>query len=434
MKEKNIKINDFEVQFLIEEQTWRLSLAKSQTKVRDVSQLALIKESSDYFVPVNIEDDNDMFTFIFTVQPRAKTWKNIVTLNRNDKLRLLLNVARFRSCLKTRMSFFLHPNNLIFDDNLIPKIVYRGIREYVPPYEIDQETFLLQYKCLIIALFSKKFTFDELYAGSIKHVKESDFEKKIASFDAIDPLLAYLEREYVKEQKETEKTMFHVPKKRFDLFKRLAISMLVLSILLAIPLVYFSIVKAPYQEDLLEAHRDFLASDYGKVITDLNAIDPEKLPDPAKYILAYSYVMTEKLSEDQKTAIMNNISLKSDRNYLLYWIYNGRGNFEKTTDLAKYIDDPQLIMYAIIKQIEQAKNDPNLSGSERDDHVRSLHNELNEYRNEYGLEEDDDLGFPDQESVPANTDENVQNQEESASTEKDEKESDDAPKPKKDSK
>lgn len=428
MKEKNIKIHDFELQFLIEEDTWRLSLTKSQTRVREVSQLTLIKEPSDYFVPVKIEDDNDAFTFVYSIPSRAKTWKDIVKLNRNDKLRLLLNVARFQACLNTRMSFFLHPNNLIFDDNLIPKLVYRGIRDYVPPYEMSEETFLLQYKCLSIALFSKKFTFDELYAGSIKHIKDSDFEKKLASFDENESLVAYLEKEYVKEQKETEETMSLVPKKRFVLFKRLAISMLVLSVLLAIPLVYFSLVKAPYQEDLLEAHRDFLASDYGKVITDLNEIDPEKLPDPAKYILAYSYVMTEKLSEDQKTAIMNNISLKSDRNYLLYWIYNGRGNFEKTVDLAKYIDDPQLIMYAIIKQIEQAKNDPNLSGSERDEHVRSLHNELNDYRNEYGLEEDDELGFPDQEAVPANTDKDEQEHRKTDDTNKNKKKSDETPK------
>lgn len=408
MKENKITIDDLELQFEIEKQAWRMSLAKSQTKVSEVSQLALIKEPSEYFVPVDIQDDGDAFRFLFHIPYRGKRWEDIAALNRNDKLRLLLNIARFQACLETRTSFFLHPDNLVFDDNLMPKLVYRGIRHYVPPFEIDKEVFLLQYKCLAVALFSKKYTFDELYSGSLKQAKDSEFERKIGAAESLEQFIEYLDSEYAREQAQTEKTMVLVPKKRFALFKRMAVSLLVLSVLLAIPLVYFSIVKTPYQESLLEAHRHFLAADYGQVIEELKDIDPEKLPEQAKYILAYAYVKTEKLSEDQKTAIMNNISLKSDQSYLLYWIYNGRGNFEKTLDLAKYIDDPQLIMYAIIKQIEQAKNDPNLSGSERDEFVRSLQKELNEYRSEYGLDEDDEIQFPNQEAVPANTGENKQ--------------------------
>ena len=52
---------------------------------------------------------------------------------------------------------------------------------------------------------------------------------------------------------------------------------------------------------------------------------------------------------------MKNISLKSDEKYLLYWMYNGKGNFDKSLDLAKTLDDPQLIMYYLVKQIESLK-------------------------------------------------------------------------------
>lgn len=37
---------------------------------------------------------------------------------------------------------------------------------------------------------------------------------------------------------------------------------------------------------------------------------------------------------------MKNISLKSDEKYLLYWMYNGKGDFDKSLDLAKTLDDP----------------------------------------------------------------------------------------------
>ncbi len=400
MKDKKITIDSTDYEFHLKENEWQLTLVKSQTKLKDNRQLALLKEPSDYFMPVKIEESSDAFLFSFSISPHAQTWDDIQKLNQNDKLRLLLNISRFKKTLDTRITFFLHPNNIVFDDNLVPKIVYRGIRNLLPPFELDVDAFFIQYKCLVVALFSKNYSFDELYSGSIQHVKDTEFESKIANCESLQELEEILEESYRKEQAEVEKSMVFVPKKRFRFFKRMAISTLIVSVLLAIPLVYFSFVKAPYEEKLLEAHRDFLAADYGKVITDLHGIDAKKLPDPAKYVLAYSYVKTEKLSEDQKTAIMNNISLKSDRNYLLYWIYNGRGDFEESMDLAKYIDDPQLIIYSLIKQTEQAKNDPNLSGSEREEHVRSLQEELSEYQAEYGLDADED-GMPGLETAPA---------------------------------
>src|SRR5690625_3783861 len=82
---------------------------------------------------------------------------------------------------------------------------------------------------------------------------------------------------------------------------------------------------------------------------------------------------------------MKNISLRSDERYLLYWIYNGIGDFDRTIDLAKYMDDPQLIMYALIKKTEQVKNDPELSGAERDDEVGKLRDELEKYAEEYDI-------------------------------------------------
>src|SRR5699024_7341833 len=76
--------------------------------------------------------------------------------------------------------------------------------------------------------------------------------------------------------------------------------------------------------------------------------------------------------------------------YLLYWIYDGRGEFGDALDTAKYLDDPQLIMYGLIQKIEATKNDPDLDGEERDEEIKSLKDELKDYREEYNLEEDED--------------------------------------------
>lgn len=386
MNEISIQWESITYKFLILNNSWQLNLPKSQTRVKDVRQLALINNDSDLFVPAMVEEGDDTFTFSFEVDPRTNTWEDVQKLNRKDKLRLLCNLARFKKILTTRMTFFLHPNNLIFDDNLLPSIVFRGIRELIPPYELNEEKLLLQYKCLIVALFSKKYSFDELYSGSLKNAKDTPFERQVGELDDFASLMKFLEDQYTKEKIELEKTMVHVPAKRFRLFKQLTFFMIALAVILAVPLVYLSFVKTPFQEDLLEADRHFLSLDYGNVINDLENQTPEKLPDTSKYVLAYSFIKTEKLSDDQKEVILKNISIKSDPNYLLYWIYNGRGDFARTIDLAKYIDDPQLIMYGLIKQIEQAKNDPDLSGTEREKKVQKYQEQYNTYAEKYGLD------------------------------------------------
>ncbi|MGE6599712.1 type VII secretion protein EssB [Bacillus proteolyticus] len=391
MTERTIQLDSMQYLFETTEHIRTLKLSKSQTRVKDMRQLELITEKSNFFVPATVEDHEDMFTFEFNVKGYTKQWEDVHKLGKNDKLRLLLNVARFQECLQTRKTFFLHPDNLVFDDNYMPYLVYRGIRDIVPPYRLDDEKFLRQYKCLVVAIFSKKYSFDELYCGSLNNAKDTAFERNVVEVGTFDDLVKLLNDHYRREQTTTEKNMQLVPKKRFRLFKRLSILMIVASIVLAVPLGYFSFVKMPYQNKLLEADKNFLATDYDKVISTLKEQDPEKLPDASKYVLASSYVKAEKLTDDQKAAIMKNVSLKSDKNYLLYWIYNGRGDFSKSLDLAKYIDDPQLIMYGLIKQIEQVKNDPKLTGSAREEKVQKYQKQLEDYQKKYNTNSSDDL-------------------------------------------
>ena len=386
MKEKTIHMESVTYQFSINEDQWQLKLPKSQTRVKDIRQMSLINSESGLFVPSSVKEEDDLFCFSFTVDPKARTWNDILKLDRKDKLRLLCNLARYKNCLPTRMTFFLHPDNLIVDDNLIPSIVYRGIRDLVPPYHLDEKSFTLQYKCLTIALFSKKYSYDELIAGSLQQAKDTEFERQVIELEDSKSLIQLLNRKYAEEKLAAEKTMQVVPKKKFRLYKRLTFSMIALAVVLAVPLAYFGLVKIPFQSHLLEADRSFLATDYNNVINHLEDQEPEDLPDSSKYVLAYSYIKSERLSDKQKEAILNNISIKSDPNYLLYWIYNGRGDFNQSIDLAKYIDDPQLIMYGLIKQIEQVKNDPDLSGTEREKKVQDYQDQYETYAEKYGLD------------------------------------------------
>ena len=405
MEEKKIELQNLSLTFNIEGETRVVRLPKSQTQVKDSQQTRMLTAvSGESFVPLEVKEEGDAFEFSFEVDRKLTTWSQLSQLHRHEQLRLLCNISRLVKHLHSRITFFLHPDNVVFDDNLQPRIIYRGIRNVIPPFEIEEEEFLKQLKCYSIALLSKKFSYDQLYNGSIHHAKETEFERQVKSKENLQELIEYLEKSYQAEQNKAKKTMQLLPTKRFTLYKRLAISFIIASVLLAAPLIYLGIVNLPYQQSLLKAHEEYLISNYDGVITTLNGENAEKMPKSSKYILAHSYLLAEPLSENDKDVILNNLNLNSDSNYLLYWIYNGRGEFEEAMEKAKYLDDPQLIMYGLIKQIEAAKNNPKLSGSERDEMVSNLYQELSKYQDDYQLdgEEPADVNFEETEPDTSN--------------------------------
>ncbi len=429
MQDKTIEIEDVTLHFKKDENNWLLTMPKSQTNVRDMKQMNLLKEVSDYFAPLQIEEKEDAYLFNFSVEAHWKNWENIRKLPTNEKLRLLNNTAKLERFLSTRITFSLHPDLIVFDENLMPIITYRGMRNLVPPLKIDEAVFLKQFKCMIIALFSKKYTFDQLYNGSLRNVEETEFQRQIRDMEDLAQLKEFLRESYIKEQQKTEQTMSIVPLKRFRLFKQLAIIMIVVSVLLAAPLAYYGFVKSPYQDNLLEAHGQYLSDDYGDVISILRGEDPENLPFRTKYILAQSYINVERLPDRDKEVILRNVSLRSDTDYLLYWIYNGRGEFEEAMEKAKYIDDVQLIMHGLIQQIEEARNNPDLTGSERDERLQELQDELLSYQEDYELTDDEegteDIHEPGSAGVEIDNDSEDGEAEENSSNEDEENTDDD---------
>lgn len=386
MTEKVFEFNGETFNYEIEEDKWKLPVSKSQTKLTNMNQFKLITEKTDYTVPLEVSETADEFYLSFTISKDKKQWEDMKKLPRNEKLRAVNNLTKLFELIPTRVTTFIHPENLLFDENLIPQVIYRGIRNFVFPFELREAELLKQLKCLILSLFNEKFSFDELYNGALEKANATEFQRKVAKTEDINLLKKILLKNYQLEQEKSEKTMRLVPKRRFTLYKQLTIWLILLTIAFSIPLSYMIFIKTPYQNNLLKANREFLATDYVNVIKALQHEDIEKLPHQTKYILAYSFIKVEKLSAKQKDSIMKNVSLKSDSNYLKYWIQNGIGDFDESIDVAKYMDDPQLVMYGLIKKLEQIKNNPNLSGADRDEQAKEIQDELEKYNEAFELD------------------------------------------------
>lgn len=123
-----------------------------------------------------------------------------------EKIRAALNLAVFEKYVGSYYTFFLDPENLQFDVNLVPYIAYRGLKSGLPPAELTAENFLRQYKSIVIALFSKKQTFSSLYGGNLERAKESNFIKTIANAKSVKEITDYLEKRIPRNDcKETRK-------------------------------------------------------------------------------------------------------------------------------------------------------------------------------------------------------------------------------------
>src|SRR5699024_4257494 len=100
MKEKKIEFETLSLDPTIDKDNRQLTLAKSQTNVQDFRQIRLLTEvTDDSFVPIEVPDEGDTFAFHFTVDRTKKMWEDLKQLRRNEKLRLLCNVAQLKKYL-----------------------------------------------------------------------------------------------------------------------------------------------------------------------------------------------------------------------------------------------------------------------------------------------------------------------------------------------
>ena len=77
--------------------------------------------------------------------------------------------------------------------------------------------------------------------------------------------------------------------------------------------------------------------------------------------------------------VRNTITLESDPLYYQYWIHIGRGSAKEALDIARSIEDRDLIVFALLKYREEIKADERLSGDEKQQEIKEIQSEIDEY-------------------------------------------------------
>ena len=138
------------------------------------------------------------------------------------------------------------------------------------------------------------------------------------------------------------------------------------------------------EEQIADLRLAYINKDYSAVVSEVKDTDSKSFSQEDKYILAYSVIMTEPLTDEQRTEL-SSISTQSNADYLRYWILIGQAKIDDAIDIASYLDDPQLLMYGMTKKIDEIQRNPELSSEERTTQLESYKTKLEELKKQYRL-------------------------------------------------
>lgn len=180
-----------------------------------------------------------------------------------------------------------------------------------------------------------------------------------------------------------------VNKKSYTLFKWGSLVLLVATLILGFFVWNYALKEVPTQERIITAEANYIANDYSGVLSTLKEDTPENLPKSAQYVYAVSSIQLDNLSNEQKEMILNNISQKSNENTLLYWIYIGKGAFEKALDIAQNVGDNQFILHAYTKLYDATKLDTKMNGEKKQELLTKYEEAITKYMKLLGGATDD---------------------------------------------
>ncbi|HFI0037068.1 TPA: type VII secretion protein EssB [Streptococcus suis] len=378
MKEETFVFGGQEFVFLKGDKEWHLDVKRSDVATQELSDLLLLDLHHPQFLQQEMTVDEDTVHFTYHLDAFGQTFEDMKEKEVSEKLRLSLNVLELKQALKLPITFFVHPSSVFITKDGRAKLAYRAIPEKMVPQTLDATDLLKQLKSYILALFTEH-DFMDLYNGALDVVPVPEFLDTIRKAEDMDSLEGLLQGYFQDKLEEEKATLTRVSRSKHRLYRYATIWLSALAGLLVLPLIYLVFMHNPFKEKMLDADTAFIKVDYPGVISELERVEVSSLPYTQKYTLAYAYIQGFDLSNEQRSVILNNVTLKSDEQYLDYWIEIGRGNSQEALDLAKRLDDSDLILYALYQQMEQVRENTTLSGEERETSLDELKAEYQKY-------------------------------------------------------
>jgi type VII secretion protein EssB len=357
---------------------WTVALRRSLVRARDVAELDLLSHTDDRLLPCRVTADDDTVTLHLAPPDGVIGWDEVVRRPRADRLRALMNAGACAGLADRGYAVLLHPANIVVDRNLRPLLAYRGLAGAMPPRH-DPAHLLRQLQALTLSTMDPRASFTELLAGAMTLRRASGFERSVISATSTGELVDLLAGLHDRAVAAAASELVTVPRRSHAVAKHGAVWFGVAAVVAGALAVVSTFVTAPFQERMLEADRRFLSLDYDGVIETLRPVAADDLPQAQRYELAHAFLRGTNLSDAQRTAVENNLSLSADPDYLTYWVHTGRGELDEALDLAKGLDEVDLVLYALTLQQEQTRASSALDGTAREQALEELQAEYDKY-------------------------------------------------------
>lgn len=377
MKNIQLKIEANQIDLLaISDLEYQLSFTKSLSNIKTTSDILPLVVEQLVHVRTTYDIADDTVNLTYHLNKDDKSFDKLKHALRYKKLHVLKNMEYFFSLLEKGYTYILHPDNLVYNDNMIPRSIYVGYVKALEPLHQTEEQLLHQFKCLVFSTLDNTQEFEKLANGALEYTKKTTFLERVYSAATHEELFKFLDESFQKEYAQYHHRNIAVNKKQYSRMRIIAVVASVFGTI-AIALAFFALmVQIPFKDKMNESTTYFISSDFGNVIRTLYNEDTSNLPQAQKYMLAHSYILEEPMSPASRTSALNSISTNSDPRFLDFWIYMGRLEYEKALDIAKVLTDLNLEYHATFRAIEILKADATISGTEKETKIRDFTSKL----------------------------------------------------------
>lgn len=289
-------------------------------------------------------------------------------------------VKKVKNHSLTRLHLIVCPENISFDQSFTPYFLHYGVMESIPPYEQDSDRLWQELKACVAAAVDSNYSFEQ-YLKFNETLDISQVSRELLSAATYSELLTLIETN-MREVDNKNAALVSIPEKKWKLTRYIALGFLVLLVPALVYTAYSLFSLHPKQEAFVETNEYYLGNDYSEVVSTLSSYSIEEMPNVVKFQLASSYIVNESLTEDQKESVQNTLTLQSDPQYLEYWIHIGRGEAKEALDLARNLEDRDLIVFGLIKYQDQIKADTEMNSEEKQQELQKIDAEIKQFKEE----------------------------------------------------
>ncbi|MGG1684750.1 type VII secretion protein EssB [Pseudalkalibacillus sp. NRS-1564] len=354
---------------------------KEKIKFDELSEVHFLSEIHTG-IPKTIEMNEDEVSIQHKLSPSIIALPaKLKEMTESDRLTSAYQlVQKVKDHRYKRLNLIICPDNLVLDQGLTPHFLHFGVKESLPPYEEDPERILDETRATVAAMMNPEQSFEQYlhYSDTLTLSSELKQVLQAKTLHELQPII-HSQIEHL-HTKESEFIKVNKKKWKTSRYFLLGVSICLLPALLYS--LYSLFLLQPKQENIVQAQENFLTNEYSEVVNSLQSYDIDDIPKVTQYQLALSYIINESLTDEQKESVRNTISLQSDPRYYEYWIHIGRGEAEQALEIARYLEDRDLLMYGILKRKEQVKADSDLESEKKQQMINELEQEFEEYERE----------------------------------------------------